>query len=460
MTLCRWLTALVALLDAAAQAGAAGDLPTREQFAFSLPIALEGNGAVYRLELPREVYRECVDPQLQDLRVLNGRGEVVPFALRQPSSQVRRAAEPVRLALFPLHGDPAAAVAALSLSVRDGNTQVELQRPPAAAESTAPSAYLLRADQDAPFESLSFEWAPDASDFAVNAVIETSADLVTWSPVTQRAPLARLRHDGQVIGQAQVSFRPTRARFWRVAPEPGKSLPEITVVSATPVADAADVERLRASAPGTAVAGEAGVYQFDLGAQLPVDRLEMELPDMNTAARVEFLARRGERDSWHSVTHAALYRLNSSNGEIRSPPLEIAADASRYWRVVVDQRGGGIGQGATILRVGWLPQVLVFVVRGPGPFELVYGNYGAPSAEVSLESLLPSGALRDAGGSLDTLPRAITGESRPAGGAGRLLAPPPAAPWRRWLLWVALCGGVFALAVVAWRLARQMRLAS
>jgi N-acetylmuramoyl-L-alanine amidase len=351
-------------------------------------------------------------------------------------------------------------VAALSLSVRDGNTQVELQRPSAAVDSTVPSAYLLRADRDARFETLNFQWAPDAADFAVNAVIETSEDPVTWSPVTQRAPLARLRHDGQLFEQSRVSFRPTRARFWRVAPEPGKSLPGITAVSATPVADATDVERLRASAPGTVVAGAAGVYQFDLGAQLPVDRLEMELPDKNTAARVEFFARRGASDSWHSVSQAAVYRLNSANGEIRSPPLEIAAAASRYWRVVVDPGGGGIGQGATSLRVGWLPQVLVFVVRGPGPFELVYGNYGAPSAEVSLESLLPAGALRAAGGSLDTLPRAITGEARPAGGAGRLLPPPPAAPWRLWLLWTVLCGGVFALAVVAWRLARQMRMAS
>ncbi len=464
MTLVRSACLLFSLLSGVAL-GNGSELPAREQFAFALPVTVDGNGAVYRLEVPREVYRDCVDAQLADLRVLNGRGEVVPFALRRPSTRIRQASAPVRLALFPLHGDPVAAVAALSLSVRDGDTQVELQRPTAPGDSTAPTAYLLRADESARFEGMTFEWAADAPDFAANAVIETSEDLVAWNMVVPRAPLARLRYGGEIFEQGRVSFAPTSARFWRVSPEPGKALPEITGVRALPLAGSAEVERLRASAPGAPVPGEPGAYQFDLGAQLPVDRLDMDLPDANTAARVEFLARRSEADPWHSVTRAALYRLNSANGEIangeiHSPPLEISTDANRYWRVVVDPGGGGIGQGAPTLRVGWLPHLLLFVVRGPAPFELVYGRHGAASAEVSLESLLPAGALVDAGGSLESLPRAVAGEPQVVGGADRLLPPPPVTPWRTWLLWFALVGGVLVLGFVAWRLARQMRAAS
>ena len=453
-----WL--LVAALVSGATPGNGADLPTREQFAFALPITVDGNAPVYRLEVPLAVYRDCVDAQLGDLRVLNGRGEVVPFALRRPSTEVRQAAEPVRLALFPLHGDPAAAVAALSLSVRDGDTQVELQRPTTAAQPDAPTAYLLRAGERDRFEALTFEWAAGQPDFAENAMVETSEDLVAWTVVVARAPLAQLRHDGEVFEQGRVSFAPTGARFWRIRPEPGKTLPAITAVSATPPADSAEVARLRTSVPGSTVPDEPGVYQFDLGAQLPVDRLDMDLPDANTAARVEFFARRSAADPWHSVGRAALYRLNSANGELHSPPLEIAADANRYWRVVVDPGGGGIGQGAPTLRAGWLPHVLVFVVRGAAPFELVYGNRGAASAEVSLETLLPEGALHDAGGSLEALPHAVAGTPGVAGGTDRLLPPPPVTPWRIWLLWLALGGGVLVLGVVAWRLARQMRAAN
>jgi len=448
---------IAALICGAALADGGTGLPTREQFAFVLPLSVDGTGAVYRLEVPREVYRDCLDAQLGDLRVLNGRGEVVPYALRRPSTRVRQAATPRRLALFPLHGDPVAAVAALSLSVRDGDTQVELQRPTAPAESSAPSAYLLRTDGLTGYEELVFEWAADAPDFAANAVIETSEDLVAWNVVVPRAPLARLRHGGEVFEQGRVSFPPVAGRFWRVSPEPGATLPVITGVNAVPPADTAEVARLPESAPGTAVPGRAGVYEFDLGAQLPVDRLDMDLPDVNTAVRAEFLARRNDAEPWHAVTRAALYRLNSAGGEIRSPPQEIPATANRYWRVMVDPGGGGIGQGVPMLRVGFLPHVLVFVVRGPAPFELVYGRHGATSAEVSLESLLPPGALHDSAGSLEALPRATSGAPGIAGGEEQLLPPPPVTPWRIWLLWLALGGGVLVLGAVAWRLARQMR---
>jgi hypothetical protein len=123
--------------------------------------------------------------------------------------------------------------------------------------------------------------------------------------------------------------------------------------------------------------------------------------------------------------------------------------------VQVSPRGGGIGRGVPRLRAGWLADRLVFVPRGAGPFELVYGRYGAPAADVELTSMLPANAA--AGFDDARLPMAQAAEPQEAGGADVLEAPPPERPWRTWVLWTALLAGVATLAALAWSLARQMR---
>jgi len=189
-----------------------------------------------------------------------------------------------------------------------------------------------------------------------------------------------------------------------------------------------------------------------------VDRLELLLPDINTVAEVEFFARREPRDAWLSVARGAVYRLRSENGELTSSAMSVPAKTRRWWRVRVNPRGGGIGPGMPRLRAGWLADQVVFVTRGAGPFELVYGSFAAPAADVALASLLPAGNASsfDAAG----LPAAQPDEPRESGGRELLEAPPPERPWRVWVLWGALLAGVAMLGALAWSLARQMRDAS
>ena len=91
----------------------------------------------------------------------------------------------------------------------------------------------------------------------------------------------------------------------------------------------------------------------------------------------------GARDERVGVSHADRERRAAVAAAGRS------RERARHWRVKVDQRGGGIGGGVPRMRAGWLPDRLVFVTRGEGPFELVYGSAVAPGAEVPLDSLLP-----------------------------------------------------------------------
>jgi hypothetical protein len=59
-----------------------------DNFAYSVPLELSGDSALHQLEIPQSVYAGVTRGDLGDLRIFNGRGENVPYALKpQPAPQ-------------------------------------------------------------------------------------------------------------------------------------------------------------------------------------------------------------------------------------------------------------------------------------------------------------------------------------------------------------------------------------
>jgi hypothetical protein len=454
--------ALVLALAGSWHSSAPAGAGVRDEYAFSAIIDIWPGSPLQWLELPLPVYRDALDPDLHDLRVLNGKGEVVPYVLQRPLAAVARAPATQTLPIYAMRGDPGEASAALSLklNIYGDSTSLEVTRGDEFRPDAPLVAFLIDARAVAdPIEALTFAM-PEAGDFSVTALLESSDDYGNWRTVSSHLALARLSHDGETFENLGIAVPPMRARFWRLSARPGETLPKFDSVSVTPVAGSEAVERRLIQVAGRPIAGATGEYEFDLEAQVPVDRLQLELPDVNTVARVQFFARRAPGEAWRPVARAAVYRLQPGGrpvegDDLRSAPVAIDAESSRYWRVVVDPRGGGLGAGVPGLRAGWLAHRVLFVARGATPFELVYGNHDAEDAEVGLAELLPGGTV-SAEGTL-AQPFALVRSPRFAGGLERLAAPPPPGNWRLGILWAALCAGVLSLAALAWRLARQMR---
>ena len=96
MTLVHVALAVFAITARPVAAQAPGD------FAMRQPLAVTGDNAFFRVELPDAVYDGAGRPDLGDLRVFNGDGALVPFAF-MPRPRAVAAQTPRRpLALFPL----------------------------------------------------------------------------------------------------------------------------------------------------------------------------------------------------------------------------------------------------------------------------------------------------------------------------------------------------------------------
>src|SRR5512137_702253 len=104
--------AIVSVVAAAAVPSRAAESLRPEEFSAQFPLAnvVEGLNAV---ELTESVYRAAEHRLLNDLRVFNGRGEALPFAVLPPSPPAAPDVRAFELALAPLPARAAARDAAL-----------------------------------------------------------------------------------------------------------------------------------------------------------------------------------------------------------------------------------------------------------------------------------------------------------------------------------------------------------
>ena len=456
--------AILVFVSAGLVASGAYGAERPSDFAYGMPISADSRQALYRLELPRAVYRGAVRRDLGDLRVFNDAGEVVPHAFRPRRGAETRTRAPVALKFFPLYGEDARQLAGLSLRVERSASGTIIKLDERAGEPGGKKllAYVVDASGlEFPVRALEMDVKSKAA-YVAGVTVEASDDLSAWRTVAAQAPLLSLQHNGASLEQRRVEFAPRKPKYFRISWSGMPQGARLDALRAEPGEASVDVARQWETALGHASAEKPGDYVFDLQGQFPVDRARLELPQQNTVAQVQLFSRARGDAPWRPVTRAVAYRLRRDAAEITSPDMTIAEDADRYWLVRVDQRGGGLGAGEPRLLVGWLPSEIVWVARGEPPFTLAYGSRTAAPSAYAIESLVP-GFRRDAdlGAQLASVkeiapasPKAAQTDTPTVLGGERALE--EKIDWKRWTLWASLVAGVAVLGWMAWRLTKQM----
>jgi len=425
---------------------ATATLSTPKDFAYRMEVTGTGETAAYRVTVPLAVYQKIVHPDLADLRVFNGNGEQVPFAIERPVAGTAAGAA-TALSLFPLKDDSDATLDAIRVTIESGKGSINVQTGNQAQQSDRIGRYLVDGRAlDVPVSALRLEWPQDAPDFAGRVNVEESDSLTDWRRVRSAAPIANLHSTADRLVEQRIEFPPTKARFWRLS-WAGTAAPfTLTSVFGEPARQSVDALHASMNVAATAARSVPGEFQYDLGATVPVDRLNLELPDLNTVVDVELLSRDRPQDAWRAVRHGGFYRLKSEGEELRNGPVSVLPNSARYWMVRTDPGQGGLGKTAPRLVVEWVPHEVVFIARGSPPFYVAYG----------------SGVAQSAAGSLDMLPKnvaiATAALSAPeaSGGDSLLLAPAAPFPWKTPLLWLVLTVGAGVLGWMAYRLSKDV----
>lgn len=461
----RWRDRVLLLAGATAAAGAiAADAPA-PQFTHRAPIAVERPGAFVRLPLPASAYGMSAHADLRDLRVVDARGERVPFALLAPRPDETQTGEQARAAtLYPLPPRPAGNTAwASPVDVTvDGDRITVRKRGGAPTPASRSPGWLVdlgerRKDEPAP-QSLRLQWSGPA-EFSVGYVVEQSDDLRQWRPGGAGQVMA-LASPAGALTQPVVALGTAPSRFLRLVWTDTSGAPALTgaqAVTPTQRSVSVDAPTELVLAASAAPIGKAPVDEdtkralhYDLGASLPIVQLELRFGAGTRVLPARVQVRDSADHPWQPLAGAVFYRIERGTAVSTAPPLGVQRSA-RYVRVVPDERAATPDAAQTQLVARVQLSSVVFAAQGEPPYALLAGAAKATTGALPLATLVPA---------LD--------EERPRFGSASLgawaevteavqqaAAEKRRAALRPWLLWAVLGLGVAGLALMVWRLARQ-----
>jgi hypothetical protein len=456
-----WILSLLSSASVSAQPA-----PVRpEAFAYRMGIDLPGAGPFHQVALPLAVYQGVQHPNLGDLRVYNGQGEAVPHGLvrTEPAavSQIKETAVP----MFPIVASQERR-GELSVEVRrSGDGTLIAVREPQAMQKGA--SVMRGAILDASrFEgggvrALRLEVSASTVPFH-SFTLETSDDLQQWRILKEDAQLVQLEHAGQRIDRNSVEWDTDAGKYLRILWKAPEQAPTIAAAKVSVKQVSSDRPLLLWSDPLVPTTIQGDTYEYAIPGRLPLEQLRINFAQANTLVPIELQqfsagGSRRHRGGWEPITSTVAFRLQSPQGDFRSPDIVLNRPALDRLRLVVDSRSGGLGSAAPTLRVGFVPHVLVFLQRGEGPFSLAWGAPSIAASALPLATLVP-------GYHADQKLPASPARLHPLAATG--LGPSPAivaSPGTRapgtskGVLWAVLIGGVLVLAGMVWVLVKQMK---
>lgn len=455
-----WLAGLAALCFGA-QASAADDA-----FRFSAAITVQQTAAFVQLPLPVSAYGHSLRNDLQDLRIVDARGERVPFAVLMPRASHPQTTEQQRDAvLYALPAKPLAdGMWPSPVEVIMEGERIIVKRLGSAAMNTGttPSAgWLLdlgeRTPQDPPPQSLRLLWS-GPTEFSASFDYEMSDNLRTWRSGGSGQLMALTSASGPLT-QPSVMLPRDAGRFIRLMWADTKTVPTLIgakVITAQQRRVALDTPTDLRVSPSQEPRGRMALDEiskralhFDLGGALPLVQIDLQLAPGTHVAPVRLQGRIRIDEPWRDLTYSVFYRLERGATVSTSPPVPLQATV-RYMRVIPDERAAPLDATQTRLAVQAQLASLVFTMQGQAPFTLLAGSVNAAGSALPATTLVPAfederarfgQATLDEWSEIAAVVRQAEAEKRQA-------------ELRPWLLWAVLLAGVAGLGFMVWRLAR------
>lgn len=443
--------AWMALLPLAAFAG------VRDDYAQQWPLALSNADAgAYRVVLDRTVYRQLQSSVLKDLVVVNADGVAVAASLFDATQPLAQPANAVEVPWFVLPSSNASQsrdIASISEIAADGSLR-RVVMTNAATGANSGNEYLIDTSRlREPVQALQVTWAAGQAPFDKPFRVSASDDLKSWRIVQEEGHLVELENNGARVLKNRIELEGTQAKYLRLAPlqkdQPTLALTAVRAEFApVPVSASWQWEEIA----GKRVAEKDGThsFQFQVQGRFPFERTDVVLPG-NSSNEWTLQSRDDEEAAWRSASAPWMaFQLEGATSSRSAPQPLNQLNRDHYWRLLPRN---AVGDAVPTLRLGYRPEVVVFLAQGKAPYALVAGSARGKRAEAPLPQLVD--VLRAQRGQDWQPADATLGTMQPLAGAAALTPAPVERDWKAWLLWALLIGGALVVAGFAFSLLKK-----
>jgi hypothetical protein len=209
--------------------------------------------------------------------------------------------------------------------------------------------------------------------------------------------LAQLNYNGYDVQRKFIELPEFDATYLRLtwpAGSSGVTLNSVTAVLTTQRAHRPRVwTRVIGQADKSVLQPDDMIFRCDSLGVLPVDRLQIHLPHLNTFANARIFSRSARQRPWQLRHTGEVYRINVMNTELTNDVIQLSTVTDRYWKILFDKHKANWSDGLPVCEFGWLPHELLFLAQGDAPFKLAYGSAAvAATKDTQIKSLLEAKA--------------------------------------------------------------------
>lgn len=441
---------LIAAVSLAVAAPALCAADARQDYREQWPLQLSAPQAgAYRLMLGEAQYRSAVSPRLADVQVFNAQGQALPSALLAADQPLAQPEQWQALPWFALPAQGSGAGEDLQL-LTERNTDGSVRRVEArlgrSGGSTEPGGWLVDASAlRTGVQALRLDWQA-TQPLQLRVAVDASDDLRDWQRVADAVPLVDLEQGGNRLQQRRIEIG-HQAKYFRILPLAGASLPPLTAVQAERVSPAQAIAWQWRTLAGTA--GKPGEFDYVLDGRFPIAQVDIATAD-NSVVQWTLLSRDDANQPWQVRAGPwVAYQLQDSAARRQSQAQSLAVPTrDRYWRLTAAQAQPS---QAPTLKLGYQPEALVFLSQGEPPFNVAAGSVRAARTDAPVGTVIAQ--LREQhGAQWQPAQATLQGPAQTLAGDA---AVQPARDWKRWLLWGLLVLGVLVVGGFAVSLLRQ-----
>ncbi|WP_219114925.1 DUF3999 family protein [Janthinobacterium sp. UMAB-56] len=461
-------------------AGAALAAPPQDRpqdYRWSITLTPQPGAGLSRISMPTDVYLHARSASLDDVRLFDSTGKPLAFSLAAPPAQSRTQRDTLAMRIFSVTGRHIGYYELDNVDIRTGNDGrlLSVTARGGSAPDAAPGLQGLILDagppaKDSRIGALRFTLPPGTDNYNAQVLLEVSDDLKQWDAIATTTLNWLRNSDTQTLANDRIEFAPRAFRYARLSWQYGEP---ITFAGIT--AQQVSVTAVAAPRATIALKGTAGksvderLYATPIA--IPADSIGLQLSEGNTSMPVTLgvyrpasaaprrrlhlgpQARATQAAEFEPLLNTTFYRISMDGRERVSGDLSMPVVQTAQWVLRPQYHSGTNPHRDSVLRLGWTPASLVFLVSGKGPYQLVFGRNGATPAALPLAQVAPGFTPEE----LLALPAATAAKLVALTSDVPVEKTPHGAGLRLAVLWAALLLGVAVLGFFAWRLLSQMK---
>ena len=450
---------LLGLADWAHASSLSPDPVSPSDFAYGAKITAPPGNALYECVVPQWVYEKTTRTDLGDIRIFNASGEPVPHMVRNVQAGSSDPSPPSRpLPFFPLASPQESGKDNLSLQIRTDETGAILHvgTPPPSSEEKITTCIIDCSKVSPRPCKLILEWEKKDKDFVASLKVFSSDALDRWDHLIASDTITDLSFSRHHLKKNDIVFtRPAGTYLklvWINTPPPMNLTGVKGVFPSEERPITRDWKRLTATRP--IKNDNAPEIIVETGGFMPVDRVKIFMKEINTVMDVEILQSAAPPSEWRPICQGVLYRLVLDHIPVINDTLSFPPAYRPSLKFEITSGGQAMTTDNLSIEIGWIPQNIVFVAGGKGPFTLACGNSAPIPQAAPMTPLLDSLDRQFRSGFIQ---RAELGPPIILGGESKRIRRKPPLPVKTFILVFILLSGVGSIGLMTLRLYRQMK---